>query len=250
MTPTEFELLTQRLLTEKLKQNFGRDIPVNHKRKFTSLTGNTYEIDVSYSYSVFGIEYLSLCECKYWDSYVTREKVGYFKSILDDLKAHKGIVFTTRGFQSGAITFAQSHGIGLVKITNDNSFEICSFFDGGLFKIEAILNADEVLSDRFSYYDIGIFYPETNPLDFFRIHYGVELANYLENEQSPDTMDELTNNIDPIVRQQIIDLPDNWYEEYYLSETAGLCYKLKIENELRVLSIKLHILKRIFLNNL
>jgi hypothetical protein len=249
MTPTDFELLTQRLLTDKLKENFGRDILVDHKRKFASLTGNTYEIDVSYSYSTFGIDYLNLGECKYWDSYVTREKVGYFKAILDDLKAHKGIVFTTKGFQSGAITFAKTHGIGLIKITNDNYFEVHAHFDGGLNKIEEILNADEVLSDKASRYDVGIFYPQTNPYDFIRIHYGADLANYLENEYSPDILDDITYDINPRVRQQIMELPDSWYEQYYISETGGLCYKLQNEPELRILNKTLHLLKLGIMSN-
>lgn len=205
-----------------MKENFGQDIQVYHKKKFTSLTCNTYEIDLSYSYSSFDINYLTLVECKYWDSYVTREKIGYFKAIMDDLKCQKGIVFTTKGFQSGAITFAKTHGIGLIKITYDNYFEVYSHADGGFDIINEMLISEDEFNDKSAYTSIGMFYPETNPVDFIRIHYGLDLANYLENDFSPDMLDDIKYDITPIVRQQLHDLPDNWYEKYYLTETAGL----------------------------
>ncbi len=248
MTPTDFEILTQRLLIDKLRVNFGEDIQVNHKKKLTSLTGNTYEVDLSYSFSTFDIEYLTIGECKYWDSYVTREKIGYFKSILDDLKAHKGIVFTTKGFQSGAIKYAKSHGIGLIKITNDNYFEVCAHTDGGIDKINEMLNTEENLDEKIAHTSIGMFYPETNPIDFIRIHYGTDLANYLENEYSPDILDGSNYDLTTNVRQQLCELPDSWYEKYYLTETGGLGFKLENEPDMRVLNMSLILLKSGIMN--
>lgn len=249
MTPTEFELLTKRLLTKKLKENFGKKISISHKKKLTSLRGNTYEVDLTYLFSMFDIQYLTIVECKHWDSFVTREKIGYFKSILEDLNAHKGIVFTTKGFQKGAIAFAKSNGIGLIKITNDNYFEVYSHADGGIEKIIEMLNIEEELKENIFHTSIGMFYPRTNPLEFIRIHYGSDLENYLENESSPEILDKRTRNISPKVIQQLNSLSDSWYEEYYLTETCGLGFKLENEPYLRVLNILLSMLKVEILNN-
>jgi restriction endonuclease Mrr len=143
MTPTEFEILVKNLFEDRLKAQFGYKIPVEHLKKFTSAAGNVYEIDLSYQFNLFDMSYLTLVECKHWDSHVTREKVGYLQSIMDELKAHKGIVVTTKGFQNGAIEYAQSNNIGLIKVTNDNSFETFSHFDGHASEAQEILEKEE-----------------------------------------------------------------------------------------------------------
>ncbi len=121
--------------------------------------------------------------------------------------------------------------------------------DGGLNKIEEMLSTNDILKDNIHYTDIGMFYPETHPYDFIRIHYSADLANYLENEFSPEMLDDLTYDISPLVRQQIKNIPDNWYKHYSLVETAGLCYKLKNEPEIRILNMTLHLLKFGIMNN-
>jgi hypothetical protein len=40
---------------------------------------------------------------------------------IQSVGAHKGIVFATKGFQSGAIQFAKSHGIALVTVADGRS---------------------------------------------------------------------------------------------------------------------------------
>src|SRR5258705_605132 len=249
MTATEFEILTQKLFIGRLKKEFGYDIPVDHQRTFTSLTGNTYKIDVSYSFKLFDIDYLTLVECKYWDSYVTREKIGYFKAILDDLKAHKGIIVTSKGFQSGAVTYAKSQKIGLVKITNNRYFETYSHVDGGLDLLENFLIREEALNAKDKFTSLGLFFPDSNINDFIRVHYGPELADFLENELSPQNLNNLNIDIKTLVRKVLENLPDSWYEDYTLYETAGLNYKLINEPELRLLNIALHLLKAEQLDN-
>jgi len=243
MTFNDFEILTKQLLTERLKKEFGYEIPVDHQRAFSSLNGNTYKIDISYKFSLFETDYLTLIECKCWNSYVTREKINSFKAILEDLKAHKGIVVTTKGFQKGAVKYARSQNIGLIKITNDHSFENYSHYDGGIATTEEILVRKDNFEMSVDYTSVGLFYPRSNIIDFMKIHYGKELASFLQNEFTTDILDESNPNLNPVVEEQLIKLPDNWSDNYVRYETGGLFYNLQNENELRTLSMILQLLK-------
>jgi hypothetical protein len=243
MTPTEFELLTKKLFSERLKNEFGYDIPVDHEKSFTSLAGNTYKVDISYSFKLFDIDYLTLVECKYWNSSVSREKVGYFKSVLDELKAHKGVIVTTRGFQSGAITYAQSQNIALIKITNDKYFDTWSHFDGAIDLLSDKLNKGKPLNPNESYTSFGLFTPQKSVSEFIANHYGKDLVAFLENDFSPDILDDPNADINPIIKEQILKMPDNWYNDYVRYETAGLNYKMKNEPEIRLINMTLYLLK-------
>ena len=57
-----------------------------------------------------------LIECKRYGRPVEREKVAVLADKLRALGAHKGMMFSTSGFQKGALTYAQKHGIALVKV--------------------------------------------------------------------------------------------------------------------------------------
>jgi restriction system protein len=60
-------------------------------------------------------------ECKYYNSRVKREQVQVLQMKLQSVGAHKGIIFATKGFQSGAIEFAKCHGIALVEVADGRS---------------------------------------------------------------------------------------------------------------------------------
>ena len=67
-------------------------------------------------FTALDVEFLVLVECKDHTRPVDREEV----QILADKKraagAHKGMLFSTNGFQRGAIAYAQKHGIALVRV--------------------------------------------------------------------------------------------------------------------------------------
>ena len=189
------------------------------------------------------MNYLTLVECKYWDSSVTREKVGYFKSILDDLKAHKGIIVTTKGFQKGAISYAQSQNIGLIKITNDMYFETYSHFDGAIDLLSEKINKGKTFDPLENYTSIGLFTPQTTIHQYIATHYGKELAAFLENDFDPGNLDDTDIEMSSIVKDQLLKVPDDWFKEYDRYETAGLNYKLKNEPEVRILNIAIFLLK-------
>jgi hypothetical protein len=243
MTATEFEKITQQLFSERLKKEFGYKIPVHHQQKYTSSAGNAYKIDLSYTFTLFDIKYLTLIECKYWNHSVTREKVGYFKSILDELKVHKGIIVTTKGFQSGAITYAQSQNIGLVKITNDKYFDTWSHFDGAIDLLSDKINKGKPLNPKESYTSFGLFTPQISVSEFISAHYGKDIVTFLDNDFNPEMIDDSNAELNPIIKEQLLKIPDDWYRDYYRYETAGLHYKMKNEPELRIIYMTLHLLK-------
>ncbi|WP_229635467.1 restriction endonuclease [Pseudomonas syringae] len=65
-----------------------------------------------------GAELMVLIECKKYRNAVERELVQVLHDKVRSLGAHKGMLFTTSGFQSGAIKYAKAHGIALVSIVD------------------------------------------------------------------------------------------------------------------------------------
>lgn len=55
-----------------------------------------------------------ICECKYWDSAVPKEKVHAFRTVVADSGASLGLLISKTGFQSGAIEAAKYSNIQLV----------------------------------------------------------------------------------------------------------------------------------------
>ncbi|MCC7385957.1 MAG: restriction endonuclease [Deltaproteobacteria bacterium] len=81
-------------------------------------SGN-YEIDVLVEFEILGgASMRMLVECKRHRRRVQRDVVLALKSKLDELSAHKGMLVSTAGFQSGAIDYAKEHGIALVEIAS------------------------------------------------------------------------------------------------------------------------------------
>ncbi|MCE3254894.1 MAG: hypothetical protein K0R25_388 [Rickettsiaceae bacterium] len=103
---------------EDLVKNLHQDGETIVKRKevITGISGAEREIDVTLRHKNGPYEYLTLIECKHWKSRVTREKVDALYSSIDDLRASKGVIFTTIGYQSGAETYAKSKNITIFVI--------------------------------------------------------------------------------------------------------------------------------------
>ena len=115
MTPTEFEEYCCRILygygeEEKLPQ-----FSIKHNVKLTANDG-IYQIDVYATYTALGAEMKVIAECKQYKNRVNRDKVVLLADKVRALGAQKGILLSTAGFQSGAIKYAQEHGIALVQV--------------------------------------------------------------------------------------------------------------------------------------
>jgi hypothetical protein len=72
--------------------------------------GGDFAFDVTIRFRSFGVDYLTVGECKHHKRKVERSVVNELHSKMEAVRAHKGIVFSTSGFQSGAVTFAKEVG--------------------------------------------------------------------------------------------------------------------------------------------
>jgi hypothetical protein len=96
-------------------------VEVFHGRTYTGrISGRSIKVDVSFVLSVAGgADLLVLVECKCCAHSVPVDDVEEFHSKIDDVGAHKGIIITTVGFQSGALKAASGRRIALALLTKE-----------------------------------------------------------------------------------------------------------------------------------
>lgn len=115
ISATEFELFcleTLKAYAEKEKLN---DFTIKHNQKIKSDDG-IYQIDVLAEYTALGTKNTILIECKKYRNSVKKEVVNALQAKLQSLGAQKGIIISTSGFQSGAVQYAEKHGIALWQV--------------------------------------------------------------------------------------------------------------------------------------
>lgn len=88
---------------------------VLHNTKMKVYDG-TYQIDVKATFEALGSDFVVLIECKHHNSPIKREVVELLYNRIKSTGSHKGMVFSTSKFQSGALEFAEAHGIALVRV--------------------------------------------------------------------------------------------------------------------------------------
>ena len=111
MTATEFEFVVAEYLTE-----LGKSLPdfkIKHNLYLSAHDG-VYQIDVLASYTALGVGMTVLVECKRYKNPVQRDVVQVLHDKLRSTGAHKGIIFSTSGFQDGAVQYALRHKIALI----------------------------------------------------------------------------------------------------------------------------------------
>lgn len=79
-----------------------------------------HEVDVWVSRSIYGLEHHWVVECKLWKSAVTKQHVITLKGVVDDVGADRGILISSSGFQSGAISMAERSNITLTSLEEMN----------------------------------------------------------------------------------------------------------------------------------
>jgi restriction system protein len=113
LSPSEFEEAVKAILD-------GAGIPLKDYKSehLASLTGvdGDYIIDVSVTFSALGADFLVLVECKHEKRRTERQDVQILHSKIQSLGAQKGMIFSTAGFQEGAVQYAELHGIALAQI--------------------------------------------------------------------------------------------------------------------------------------
>jgi len=113
ITPTDFEVLVRDYLSEMGKPLTS--FSAVHNVEEAGHDG-TYQIDIKATFEYLGVNFTVLVECKRHSSPIKREAVQILHSRLQSLGAHKGIMFATTTFQSGAKEYAFQHGIALITL--------------------------------------------------------------------------------------------------------------------------------------
>lgn len=92
---------------------------VQHDVVLTGESGAPRQIDVL----MRARDNFVLIECKYWNKSVERLHVDALVTAVRDLRATKGVVFSTKGFQSGAVIAARHFGIDLFLVREPTDAE-------------------------------------------------------------------------------------------------------------------------------
>lgn len=108
VTPKEFEKQVLSWLELIAKIN---SFSFKHRKNLSGVSGE-YEFDGVVKLEIFGgAKIIILIECKRYSRPIEREKLLSFYSKLQEVGAHKGMFFSTSGFQSGAIKYAKDKRI-------------------------------------------------------------------------------------------------------------------------------------------
>lgn len=119
VTPKEYELQVVEWIN-----NLGMeltDFKVKHLVHLQGI-GGEYEIDAVAEFSIFqGARVVVLIECKRYNRPVERELILSLNSKLLDVGAHKAMIFSTSGFQKGALEYAAAHSIATITFIDGKS---------------------------------------------------------------------------------------------------------------------------------
>lgn len=89
------------------------DVKVEHNVMLEGRSGAPRQIDVLLRHTQGLYEHLIVVECKYWKSPVKRLHVDAMATTCKEVGASKGVIFSTKGFQRGAISQAEADNISL-----------------------------------------------------------------------------------------------------------------------------------------
>ncbi len=119
ITPEQFE--SQVLGWLKASKDGLRCFNVTHRQMLKGDSGE-YEIDVMAEFEVLGGALIKvLVECKRHKNPIKRDVIVILESKIRDTDAHKGMVFSTSGFQKGAIKYAQKRGIATITVQHGHT---------------------------------------------------------------------------------------------------------------------------------
>lgn len=119
---TEYEKLVQDIFQAIVDyERCGlKHIAVRHNETIKGISGATHQIDVLCDFELGGFPYQTLMEIKNWKSPVKKEQIIAFHGILMDIPGQPhGVFVSSSGFQSGAMTYAKTHGIELITIKQE-----------------------------------------------------------------------------------------------------------------------------------
>jgi restriction system protein len=114
VTPPEYEQQVRRWLVNSKSKISKFKVAANKK---LDGPGGYYQIDVLVSFVILGGARVSvLVECKHHKRPVRRDDLLILDAKLRTLHAHKGMIFSTSGFQAGAVKYAKANGIATITL--------------------------------------------------------------------------------------------------------------------------------------
>jgi restriction system protein len=118
LTPQEYEVEVKKILDAS-----GASLLAYESAHLDQLAGvdGDYVIDVVARFSALGAEFVVLVECKHQRRKVERQDVQVLHTKVQSTGAQKGTLFSVAGFQSGAIEYADAHGIALVQMASGDT---------------------------------------------------------------------------------------------------------------------------------
>ena len=118
ISPEQYERKVQTWLTEAAGTltNFS----ALHRQVLTGADGE-YEIDIAVRFVALYTPFLVLVECKRHRRSIERDVVQVLHDRVRATGAQKGLLFSTSTFQSGALTYAVQHGIGLIQLLDGDA---------------------------------------------------------------------------------------------------------------------------------
>ncbi|MBU1393560.1 MAG: restriction endonuclease [Gammaproteobacteria bacterium] len=122
----QFELLVKAIYEEILEQDSVESISVKHDVSLKGRSGQEHQIDVYWSFKLAGETIQVAIECKDYNSAVSVGRIRDFSAALDDIGNVKGIFVTTKGYQTGAIKFAEFQRIALKTVQEPTDSELNS----------------------------------------------------------------------------------------------------------------------------
>lgn len=108
------------------------------------------EVDV-YIESPYELVKHIVCECKWWNTPVTQEKIHAFRTVVQDIGAELGIIISKNGYQSGAIETAKYSNVRLE--TWDSFLEIIKgkWLDNKLWAVKRMAARVMSFADEYDY---------------------------------------------------------------------------------------------------
>lgn len=106
----QYELFVK-YVYEILNQNDGlQNVSIQHDVEIQGKV-RSHQIDVYWEFSVAGVPFKVIVECKNYSRRITAEKIDAFRTVLEDIPGSKGIYATTVGYQEGALKGCEAYGI-------------------------------------------------------------------------------------------------------------------------------------------
>ena len=115
ISPTEYEEYCTEILKGYAEKENLQDFTIQHNVSLSADDGD-YQIDIYATFVAMGVQFKVLAECKRYTAPVKRDYVMLLADKVRSIGAQKGILISTSGFQSGAVEYAQKHGIALIQI--------------------------------------------------------------------------------------------------------------------------------------